>query len=79
MDYQTQRREAFKKIGEQRAEGRQKLLEVLDPILQNYVKEDNISLVIDKKIVIAGSNNEYNITNIIIEKLNKSLPSLNLK
>ena len=33
---------------------------------------------IDKKNLVMG-NNDLDITNIIVEKLNKSLPSLNLK
>ena len=50
----------------------------MEPILDSYIKENNISLVIDKKDLIAGSN-EYDITKFIVERLNKELPSLNLK
>ena len=41
-------------------------------------KENNISIVMDKKNMIGGLN-EYDITNIIVEKLNKELPSLKLQ
>jgi len=34
--------------------------------------------VVDKKNIVMG-NAELDITNIIVEKLNKSFPSLNLK
>ena len=37
-----------------------------------------ITVVIDKKSVLGG-HTDHDITNIIIEKLNKELPSLNLK
>ena len=44
----------------------------------DYIKENGISLVIDKKNMVGGRT-EYDITTIIVEKLNKELPSLNLK
>tara|TARA_Y100000590_G_scaffold469365_1_gene656523 strand:- start:5896 stop:6420 length:525 start_codon:yes stop_codon:yes gene_type:complete len=78
IDYQSQRRAALDKIATQRAESRDKLIKKLDPILSVYIEENNISLVVDKKNVLGGSP-EHDITNIIVEKLNKELPSLNLK
>ena len=78
IDYQSQRRLSLEKITTQRAEARQKLLEILDPILKTYTEENNISLVIDKKDVLVG-NTDLDITNIIVKKLNKKLPSLSLK
>ena len=50
IDYQSQRRTSLEKITTQRAEARQKLLEKLDPILKTYIKENDISLIIDKKM-----------------------------
>ena len=55
-----------------------KLMDKIEPIVDTYINENNISLVIDKKFAIAGLN-QYDITNIITEKLDKELPSLNLK
>jgi len=78
IDYQSQRRLSLEKIASQRAEGRKKLLETLDPILNNYIKENNIAMVIDKKNVLGGQS-ELDITDIIVEKINKELPSINLK
>ena len=78
IDYQSQRRAALDKIATQRASARQKLLETIDPILNAYITENNVSLVIDKKNVLGG-NTDIDITNIIVEKLNKELPSLSLK
>ena len=78
IDYQSQRRLSLEKITTQRAEARQKLLETLDPILKTYTEENNISLVIDKKDVLVG-NTDLDITNIIVKKLNKKLPSLSIK
>ena len=61
-----------------RAEARKKLLEKVDPILNDYITNNDISLVIDKKYIIRGKN-DLDITKIITEKLDKELPSLNLK
>ena len=78
IDYQSQRRAAVDKITTQRANSRETLLKKIDPILNAYIKENDISLVIDKKDMLGGKP-EYDITKIIVEKLNKELPSLNLK
>ena len=42
------------------------------------MKENDVSIVIDKNNTL-GAQPETDITKIIIEKLNKELPSLNLK
>ena len=78
IDYQSQRRLSLEKITTQRSEARKKLLEILDPIMKTYTEENNISLVIDKKDVLVG-NTDLDITNIIVKKLNKKLPSLSIK
>ena len=78
IDYQSQRRASLDKITTLRAKSRETLLEKIDPILNTYIKENDISLVVDKKNMLGGKP-EYDITKIIVEKLNKELPSLNLK
>ena len=78
IDYQSQRRTSLEKITAQRAKAREKLLEKLDPILQTYIEESDISLVIDRKNVVMGNTN-LDITDIIIKKLNKEFPSLSIE
>ena len=78
MDYQTERRAAIDKITMHRAESRETLLKKLKPILESYIKENSVSLVVDKKYILGGGS-ESDITKAIVEKLNKDLPSLNLK
>ena len=78
IDYQSQRRSSLDKISKQRAEARKKLIEKLDPILDKYINENSISLVVDKKNIVMGSK-ELDITNIIVDLLNKELPSISLK
>ena len=76
--YQAERRAAVDKVAKQRAEARQKLLKELDPILKDYIAKNNVSMILDIKSVNLG-NVEFDITNLIVEQLNKNLPSLNLK
>ena len=78
IDYQTERRSAIDKITMQRAKARETLLKKLKPILESYIKENSVSLVVDKKYILGGGA-ESDITKVIVEKLNKDLPSLNLK
>ena len=78
IDYQSRRKGSIDKIARQRSEARKKLLDELDPILKNYVKANNIQVVLDKKHVLMG-NNELDITDIIVKKLNEALPSLTIK
>ena len=78
IDYQSQRRESIDKLATQRAEARKILMEKLTPIIDAYINENEISLVIDKKNMIGGLN-KYDITNLIVDKLNKEFPSINLE
>ena len=77
IDYQSKRRSSLDKITAQRAKAREDLIKALDPIIQKYISENGITMVIDKKNIVMA-NTSLDITNTIIEKLNKELPSLNL-
>ena len=66
------------KITTQRAESRNTLIKSIDPILLAYISENDIAVVI-KKVNTLGGNPKNDITNIIVEKLDKVLPSLDLK
>ena len=78
IDYQSQRRASLDKITNQRTEAKKKLLDKLDPILKAYIAENDISFIIDTKNVLLGDP-DFDITKIIVEKLNTELPSLNIK
>ena len=78
IDYRSQRRAALDKITTQRTESRDTLIKSIDPILEAYIKENNVSVVINKANTLGG-NPDNDITKIIVEKLNKVLPSLDLK
>jgi Skp family chaperone for outer membrane proteins len=78
IDYQSQRRASLDKIATQRVQARKTLLEKLDPILNTYIKENSISLVVDKKNILMG-NTDLDITKVITERLNKEFPSLSIE
>ena len=63
IDYQSERRQALEKIAALRTKSRETLIKKIDPILNSYIKENNISLVIDKKDVLGGQP-ENDITKI---------------
>ena len=78
IKYQSTRRGALDKIATQRAEAKDKLLKKIDPIINDYIKNNNVSLVMDK-INMLGGTSDLDITNDIVKILDKELPSLNLK
>jgi Skp family chaperone for outer membrane proteins len=78
MKYQKDRRASLDKIAKQRSDSKANLLEALNPLIDEYINANQISLVLDKKEMLGGLN-EFDITKTIIEKLNKKHPALNLK
>ena len=73
-----ERKDERDKINQQVVDGRKILLDKIRPILRNYIEENGISLIIYKRNIVEGLA-KFNITEEIIEKLNKELPSLNLQ
>jgi Skp family chaperone for outer membrane proteins len=78
IEYQKQRRSAIDTLTTKRAEARKKLLEKLKPILESHIEKNKVALIVDKKSILGGSP-DFDITKTIVEKLNKEIPSLNLK
>tara|TARA_B100000029_G_scaffold487559_1_gene543198 strand:+ start:280 stop:804 length:525 start_codon:yes stop_codon:yes gene_type:complete len=77
-DFQNSRKVALNNVAKKRTNARTQLLKELDPILESYMAENNISLVIDSTNVVRSTEGT-NITKIIVEKLNKKISSLELK
>ena len=77
IDYQSMRRSTMDKLAEKRSQSREALVKVVEPLLDAYIKENNISIIIDKKNSL-GVNPEHDITQIVIKKLDKELPTLDL-
>ena len=75
---QKERNNLLENVAKQRALARKKLLESLNPIIKNYMKEKNIRMVIDKKSLLLADES-LNITKDIMSLLNDKLKSINLK
>tara|TARA_B100000123_G_scaffold208299_1_gene157448 strand:- start:577 stop:1092 length:516 start_codon:yes stop_codon:yes gene_type:complete len=75
---QNDKKNSLNYIAKTRARARSDLIKALNPILQEYMKSNNIRTVIDKKNVILADT-KLEITSPIISELNKKLKSLNLK
>ncbi|OUV60588.1 MAG: hypothetical protein CBC82_07970 [Cellvibrionales bacterium TMED122] len=75
---QKRRNETLEDISLKRNKARKVLLDKLNPIVKNYMVENNIKIVLDKKSVLLGDE-ELDITQDILVLLNKNLKSINLK
>ena len=74
---QKNKQTSFNNIAKSRSKARQALLEAINPIIKKYMADNNIRLILDKKNIIMGDET-LEITNKIIETLNKKLPSLKI-
>ncbi len=74
---QKEKSNLFDTISKQRAKAKQILLQNLNPILTDYMKEKKIRMVLDKKSLLIGDEN-LDITKEIIKILNNKLKSIKL-
>ena len=77
QNYQDARRKWFDEISERRNKARAEVLKSLDPILTEYFEQNQISLMLYKRNIAIGTT-ELDITDAIIDDLNKKLPSIKL-
>ena len=75
---QKERNNLLESVAKQRAKAKSELLKNLNPIIQDYMKEKKIRMVIDKKGILLADEN-LDLTQEIIELLNKKLKSIKLK
>jgi len=74
---QKERDNLLNSVAKQRKKARSELLKNLNPIIQDYMKEKKIRMVIDKKSILLADEN-LDLTKEIIELLNKKLKSIKL-
>ena len=75
---QRDRQSLLNNVAKQRAKARTELLKNLNPILENYMKEKNIKMIVDKKNLIIAAK-ELDITSEVTNLLNGKVKSLNYK
>ena len=74
---QKERNSLLEKVSKQRSKAKTELLKNLNPIIQEYMKEKNIRIVLDKKSILLADEN-LNITQDIVKRLNSKLKSIKL-
>ena len=74
---QKERNKLLETVSKQRTSARNELLKNLNPIIEEYMKEKKIRMVIEKKSLLLADQN-LDITKDIIERLNKKLKSIKL-
>ena len=77
VDFQNRRRNASSNFVKKKNNARNQLLKSLNPILQKYMDENGIMMIMNEKNVILA-NSKVDLTNIIIDLLNKELKSIKL-
>ena len=74
---QNERNSLLEKVSKQRSKAKTELLKNLNPIIQEYMKEKNIRIVLDKKSILLADEN-LKITQDIVKRLNSKLKSIKL-
>jgi outer membrane protein len=78
IKFQRKRASFTTEITTQRVEARSRLLKTLDSILTKYMSENNVQIIIYRKYIVVAQS-KLDLTDKILEILNKELKSLNLK
>tara|TARA_A100001015_G_scaffold87658_1_gene97538 strand:+ start:638 stop:1153 length:516 start_codon:yes stop_codon:yes gene_type:complete len=74
---QKERNTLLSDVSKQRSKAKNELLRNLNPILEKYMKERKIRIVLDKKSILLADEN-LNITKDIMKILNQKLKSIKL-
>ena len=77
VDFQSRRRQASSDFVKKKNDARDKLIKAINPILQKYMSENNIMMIINEKNVILA-NSQRDLTQNIIDLLDKELKSIKL-
>jgi len=77
IDFQQRRRQASSDFVKKKNNARNKLIKALNPILENYMNENNVAMIINEKNVVLA-NSKRDLTKTIINLLDKELKSIKL-
>lgn len=75
---QKERNKLLESVSSERSKARNELLKNLNPILEEYMKEKKIRMVVDRKSILLADEN-LDITQDVMKILNQKLKSINLK
>ena len=71
-DYRNYKSEELKKLNKIKNDEIMKLLNLINPIIQDYMKSNSINFLMDKKNIYIADKN-YDLTNKLIEIINKKI------
>lgn len=76
-NYNNDRKEKINSLTKKRLESMEKIIKTLTPILADYSKEKDISMIMDKKNIIIGKT-ELNITKEILSLLDNKIKKIKI-
>ena len=76
QNFRLDKKKSQQKLNKIKVENTKKILDIINPIITNYVDINSISLVVSKKNIIVGKKN-LDITKEIIKLLNDQIETLN--
>ena len=77
ISYQKKKRQSSNEWIKKKNEARSKLISALRPIMQKYMTDNKIEMIVDKKYVLLANSN-FDLTDKILKILDKEVKSINL-
>lgn len=74
-NYNLERKDKINSLTKKRIESMESIVKSLSPIIADFSKENNISLIVDKKYIIVGKT-ELNVTKKILDILNSKIKKI---
>ena len=71
-EYKKMKNQEIEKLKKKRSEEILKILSLINPVIQKYMQDNSISIILDKKNVFIADKN-YDITEKLIELIDKNL------
>jgi len=78
LTYNQNKKKTLNKLAKKKIISQEKIINILNPILLNYIEKESISIVFKKESIIVAPVT-LNITEEIIQRLNKKISKLELK
>tara|TARA_B100001093_G_scaffold520112_1_gene612790 strand:+ start:6297 stop:6815 length:519 start_codon:yes stop_codon:yes gene_type:complete len=74
-DLQKEKQKSFKDLTNLRNDSKKKLLQLLNPLMKDYMEKNKIRVILDKKSILLADSN-FDLTLKIMDLLNKKVKSL---
>ena len=77
-DYNLNRQKILESIKKKKIDNTTELLKLINPLIAKYSEDNSISIILQKKDIIVGKNN-LDITNDVIEIIDKNISEFKIK